>query len=468
MCGKYIINATIIQASPKFGEIEIHENSYIGVNEETGKIEFIVQDSAAPIVQEWTSAGASITTIAPPKFLIPGFIDAHIHAPQYSFTGVGTNIPLLDWLNNFTFPFESKFSDLTFAKAVYDKVVQRTLACGTTTASYFATVHTAATLELAKICAQKGQRAFIGKVNMDRNSPDFYRDESTASSIKATEDVIEGIRALGSPIVAPIVTPRFVPTCTAELMTSLGKIASQHNDAISKSKALAVQSHVSENRSEIAWVAELHPECASYTDVYRAYGLLGRRTILAHGIHLSDAEIDLFGAAGASVVHCPLSNFSLTSGVCPVRKWVNRGIHVALGTDVCGGGSPSMHNAMKNAIIASQVTFMRGTERNDESKKGSDNGDKKEDVAPLGWKEALFLATRGGAYALDIEDVAGSLERGKDFDALVIDPEPNCERLFDIFGWESVEQIAEKYVVVGDDRNIAQVFVHGRKVVSKY
>lgn len=460
MCGKYIIKATIVQAGVKFGDIEIHENSFIGVNEETGKIEFITQDSESPLVKDLLASGATLTTIAPPKFIIPGFIDAHIHAPQYSFTGVGTNIPLLDWLNNFTFPFESKFSKLDFAKAVYEKVVQRTLACGTTTASYFATVHEEATLELARICAQKGQRAFIGKVNMDRNSPDFYCDKSTSDSIKVTESVIEGIRAMNSPIVAPIITPRFVPTCTAELMTSLGKIASQNSDVISKSKELAIQSHVSENKSEIGWVAELHPECDSYTNVYEKYGLLTRRTILAHGIHLLTSEIDILGKVGASIVHCPLSNFSLTSGVCPVRKWVNRGVHVALGTDVCGGGSPSMHNAMKNAIIASQVTFIENSDSQDEKVKA--------DSLPLGWKEALYLATRGGAYALDIEDVAGALEEGKDFDALVIDPEPQCDRLFDIFGWESVEQIAEKYVIVGDDRNIAKVFVHGREVVSKY
>lgn len=459
---KYIIKATIVQAGKKFGDIEILENSFIGVNSETGKIDFLTQDPTHSLLKEWESSGVKVTVIAPPKFLIPGFIDAHIHAPQYSFTGVGTNIPLLDWLNNFTFPFESKFSDLKFADDVYQKVVQRTLACGTTTASYFATVHAEATLALAKICAGKGQRAFIGKVNMDRNSPDFYKDDSTESSIKVTESVIEGIRALNSPIVAPIITPRFVPTCTAGLMTSLGKIASENNDVISKSKSLAIQSHVSENKSEIVWVSELHPECDSYTDVYYRYNLLTRRTILAHGIHLTEPEIDRLASVGASIVHCPLSNFSLTSGVCPVRKWVNKGIHVALGTDVCGGGSPSMHNAMKNAIIASQVTFI---EHADESLRDEKV---KADCAPLGWKEALYLATRGGAYALDIEDVAGSLEEGKDFDALVIDPEPQGDRLFDTFGWESVEQVAEKYVIVGDDRNIAQVFVHGRKVVSKY
>ena len=411
-------------------------------------------------MKEWVSSGASVTTVAPPKFIVPGYIDAHIHAPQYSFTGVGTNIPLLDWLNNFTFPFESKFKEAGFAQRVYERVVERTLACGTTTASYFATVHEAATLELARICARRGQRAFIGKVNMDRNSPDFYCDASAAASVRGTEAVIEGVRALGSSIVAPIVTPRFVPTCTPELMTALGKVAAQNADGMSRAAALAIQSHVSENKGEIAWVAELHPECQSYTDVYERYGLLTRRTILAHGVHLSDAEMARFAATGASVVHCPLSNFSLTSGVCPVRKCIAHGVHVALGTDVCGGGSPSMHNAMKNAIIASQVTFINHADDKDEKEREANR--------PLGWKEALFLATRGGAYALDIENVAGSIDAGKDFDALIIDPEPQGHRLFDLFGWESVEQIAEKYVIVGDDRNIAQVFVHGRKVVSKY
>lgn len=438
----FAIHGTIVQAGEEFGQAEVTPDMYIVVEKESGKIVSIGAEKPGPEVP--------VTEVPKDGFVMPGLVDAHLHAPQYAFSGIGTNRPLLEWLNEFTFPFEARCAELEWARRVYSAVVARTLRAGTTTAVYFATLHSAASLELARICDERGQRAFVGRVSMDRNSPDFYVEASTEAAVADETRFVEAMLARGSALVAPIVTPRFVPTCTPELMAALGRLAAAHG--------LLVQSHVSENCSEIAWVRELHPECASYTDTYAHYGLLGAGTLLAHGVHLTDAELAQLAAARSTVVHCPLSNFSLTSGVCPLRRLLAAHVRVALGTDVCGGASPSVLDAMKQAIVASQVAYIRAQE--------AGAGADAPAPAPIGWREALYLATRAGADAVGLGSTVGHLAPGMQFDALVVDPHAQ-DGCFDLFGWESPEQVAEKFIIAGDDRNISTVFVHGRKVFEK-
>ena len=436
----FAVHGTIVHAGAEFGTAEVKPDMYIVVEQATGKIVSVSADKPA--------ADVPVTELPKDGFVMPGLVDAHLHAPQYAFSGIGTNRPLLEWLNEFTFPFEARCKQVEWAQKVYNAVVGRTLRAGTTTAVYFATLHNDASIELARICDEKGQRAFVGRVSMDRNSPDFYVEKSTEAAIADETRFVEDMLARKSEIVAPIITPRFVPTCTAELMTALGKLADKHH--------LLIQSHVSENLNEIAWVKELHSECKSYTNVYATYGLLNERTLLAHGVHLGDDELALLSKTRGSIVHCPLSNFSLTSGVCPLRKLVGANVRVALGTDICGGANPSMLDAMKQAIIASQTTFIRAQESSpkpDELPK------------PLGWREALYLGTRAGADVVGLADKIGYFAPGMQFDALIIDPHAK-DSSFDLFGWESPEQIAEKFIIAGDDRNITTVFVHGRKVFS--
>jgi len=436
----FAVHGTIVQAGEEFGTAEVKPNMYIVVEQATGKIVSISADKPA--------ADVPVTELPKDGFVMPGLVDAHLHAPQYAFSGIGTNRPLLEWLNEFTFPFEARCKEVEWARTVYKAVVSRTLRAGTTTAVYFATLHNEASLELARICDEKGQRAFVGRVSMDRNSPDFYIEKSTEEAIANETRFVEDMLARKSEIVAPIITPRFVPTCTAELMTALGKLADKHS--------LLVQSHVSENLNEIAWVKELHPECKSYTDVYDHYGLLTDRTLLAHGVHLTDDELALLAKKKGSIVHCPLSNFSLTSGVCPIRRLIAGKVRVALGTDICGGANPSMLDAMKQALIASQTTLIRAQESNPKPA---------ELPKPLGWREALYLGTRAGADVVGLSNTVGHFAPGMQFDALIIDPHAR-DGCFDLFGWESPEQIAEKFIIAGDDRNITTVFVHGRKVFS--
>jgi len=437
----FAVHGTVVQACEEFGKAEVKPGMYIVVEQATGKI--------VSMSEEKPAGDIPVTELPKDGFVMPGLVDAHLHAPQYAFSGIGTNRPLLEWLNEFTFPFEARCKELDWATKVYNAVVGRTLRAGTTTAVYFATLHNEASLELARICDEKGQRAFVGRVSMDRNSPDFYVEKTTEEAIANETRFVEDMLARKSDIVAPIITPRFVPTCTEKLMTALGELADKHH--------LLVQSHVSENLNEIAWVKELHPQCSSYTQTYHHFGLLNERTLLAHGVHLTDEELELLAKTKGSIVHCPLSNFSLTSGVCPLRRLIGANVRVALGTDICGGASPSMLDAMKQAIIASQTTFIRAQESQPKPEKLP---------APLGWREALYLGTRAGADVVGLSNTIGHFAPGMQFDALVIDPHAQ-DGCFDLFGWESPEQVAEKFIIAGDDRNITSVFVHGRKVFSK-
>eukprot|EP01121_Diplochlamys_sp_Union-15-3_P016443 TRINITY_DN5584_c0_g2_i8.p1 TRINITY_DN5584_c0_g2~~TRINITY_DN5584_c0_g2_i8.p1 ORF type:complete len:264 (+),score=30.90 TRINITY_DN5584_c0_g2_i8:77-868(+) len=228
--------------SKNHGELEVLEDTYIGVSSE-GTIVF-VEKNLSSIKTKFTINEHSIIHLGK-KFLIPGLVDTHLHAPQYVFTGTGTGIPLLQWLNTYTFHYESMYKDVTFAHQVYPKVVKMTLRNGTTTACYFATIHLEATKYLAEVALHYGQRALIGKVCMDRNSPDYYV-ESTKQSLEDTEEFIKFVKSLNSDLISPVVTPRFAPTSTEHQMKGLAEIAKKHN--------LMIQTHISENLSECDWV----------------------------------------------------------------------------------------------------------------------------------------------------------------------------------------------------------------------
>lgn len=420
----------------------IFKENYLVAVSTDGTILFMEDASQLSILQEKFSFGLDkVKVLSAEQFLIPGFIDTHIHAPQYVFTGTGYDRPLLEWLNTYTFPRESEFKSDDYATDSFGKVVHRSLACGSTTACYFGTIHTSACKILANTAIKYGQRAFIGKVNMDRNSPDYYV-ESTEESIEATRQFVEFCLELKNTLVTPVVTPRFVPTCTPKLMTFLGEFASKYN--------LQIQSHISENKDEIEWVKSLHPECESYSEVYESYKLLTSKTIMAHCIHLSQEELDLFKRNQVGIAHCPNSNFSLSSGICNVREMLDMGItKVGLGTDVGGGYSPCVLDSMRQAAIASKVAAM--TIGNNKQK-------------PLNLAELLYLGTLGGARALNIQETVGNFQVSKEFDALLVSIEDEFDRNIHVFPHDTFETLVEKFVYLGDDRNIKQVFVKGCQV----
>lgn len=363
--------------------------------------------------------------------------------------GIFGKTTLLDWLDKYTFPLEASLKDLTKARKVYTACVNRTLAHGTTTASYYATIDVAATNLLADLCLSIGQRAFIGRVCMDNPAlcPDFYIDESVAAGLEATWETIRHIERIDPhfDIVSPILTPRFAPSCTSDSMKSLAEIQ--------KIKDLPIQTHVSENHGEIELVARMFPDSKSYADVYDTHGLLTPRTILAHAVHLTDDEATLIAERKAKVSHCPCSNSSLTSGAAKVRWMWEKGIEVGLGTDMSGGYSPSILESARQAALVSRHVAMGGKDKH-----------------KLTVEEVLYLATRGGALCVGLENKIGGFEVGKQWDAQLIGMRSvggGEDGNVDIFGWENWEERINKWLYGGDDRNTKKVWVKGRLVHSR-
>jgi cytosine/adenosine deaminase-related metal-dependent hydrolase len=655
-----------------FGEIQIIDNGAI-VYDQNGEILELLDLSKTPLSSEITSSVKEIDDWTG-KLIIPGFIDAHCHAPQYVFSGTGMDLPLLLWLEKYTFPCEAKFENEEFARKAYEKSIKRHLKCGTTFASYFATIHTSACKVLVDVIQQMGQRAFVGKVSMDRNAPDFYIEETekggrdveefiqycfeqtdvgrqflqslsginmkqanetisssvnkkpkletsdnflpvsaekqsnsfiTPRTLRAVtmdghDDMIDGgvtlpsqitpsmktdgfvfpesallpenrkrtvsdmsslvgtgtknispSRSLSSsptavafssssnlppsllnradtPLVMPCITPRFVPTCSSEIMQKLGDLAKKY--------ALPVQSHMSESLNEIEWVKSLHPECSTYASVYELYGLLcgaiaGSEetgepargvSYMAHCCHSNKEERDIMKRNCASVVHCASSNFMLSSGVADIRLFLEEGVKVALGTDVAGGYSPSMLDAIRQCVIASRVkgfdyrlaastaAAIAATKAAEAPSPSSLTGDDNEDpimicgscsnelgdeatiddslsstsdLSPdssitktssgdplnehykaISYLEAFHLATVGGAEVMGMGDVLGNFIPGKKVDCLIVDVNTDNTPI-DIFEHESIFEHFQKFLFLGDDRNIIHVYVDGKMVL---
>jgi len=366
------------------------------------------------------------------RLIIPGFVDLHFHAPQFPNLGLGLDKELLPWLEDYTFPEEAKYSDLDYAESVYTRVAKEIWRQGTTRIVLFSSVHKESTELLMSIFDRAGLGAYVGKVNMDRNCPDFLV-ESTEDSIKATKAWLEATINL-YPRVKPLITPRFVPTCTSELMRSLGDLAAAYN--------VPVQTHISENQAEVDWVRELHPESADYAAVYEDHGLLGDKTILAHCVHNTDAEIEKMAKLGVFAAHCPNANYNLASGIMPVRKFLNAGVKVGLGTDVGAGHKVSIASVMSTAIQASKIAWL--------------NSDRT--LAPLSTSEAFYLGTKGGgAYFGKV----GSFEPGYEFDALVID-----DHRLGVTEGRTLEERLQRFLYIGDDRDIVSRFVSGDEIME--
>jgi len=434
LCNKHFIIVGPFVHSEDNRQFAVFDCGLIAVVD--GKIVAVEEtaDNLAKIQEQYSICDDFVYHLEEEEFVMPGFIDTHIHAPQYPNAGVGYDKQLLEWLQTYTFPLERRFSDSSFAEKVYEAIVKKTLANGTTTAVYFATLHFDSTVLLARIVADQGQRAFIGKVNMNYDTPEGY-GETTEESYQMTEEFIKQIKELQNNLVKPIITPRFALSCDMPLMTKLGELASRYN--------VHIQTHISENPGEVAAVEELYPDCKNYADVYDKAKLLTDKTVLAHGVYLSDEELQVLAARGSSVSHCPNSNTSLRSGLCDVRRLLDADIKVGLGTDVSGGFSPSILDAIRNALgVSIHISFGKG-----------------EDYVPLTFREAFYLATLGGATAIALEDEVGNFKVGKYFDALIVNmknPGP-----VDVLEQYDTETLVQKFLYTGDDRNIKKVYVAG-------
>ncbi|KAF9532229.1 hypothetical protein CPB83DRAFT_847468 [Crepidotus variabilis] len=447
----------------------------------SGLIEWVVDDVEPHRLQdELASKGlvdVEVVDLKDGEFLMPGFIDTHTHAPQYPNMGTGGQFQLLDWLEKVTFPMEAKFEDTSFARDVYSSVVRRVLDAGTTTCCYYGTLHLEATKILAEVINQAGQRAFVGKCNMDRNSPAYYVEPSPQVSKENTEHLINFIRSLSKPpflsapshhpLVQPILTPRFAISCTDELLSSLEAVASSD-------PSLRIQTHISENPAEIEFTLSLFPKASSYAGIYDHFKLLRNNTILAHGVHLTNEELDLIKQRGAGISHCPTSNFNLSSGVAPVGVMLDKDIKVGLGTDVSGGFSLSILKTIQDASIAAKVRSINHREDSNIGTSPSKFANK-----PLPIPTLLYLATAGGASVCDLEHHVGKLEVGKNFDALLVSiREEGTELNPGIWGnglgrpkaaslkerKALLDTQLERFLFGGDDRNIRRVYVQGKLV----
>jgi guanine deaminase len=307
-------------------------------------------------------------------------------------------------------------------------------------------MHAEATKILADLCLEKGQRAFVGKCNMNRNAPDYYRDATIESSLKDTEDCIAHIRHIDpdATLIKHVITPRFAITCDDELLAGLGEIAKANPD-------LPIQTHFNEAEQEMAFTKTLFPSFHNEADLYNKFGLLHRRSILAHCCYMTEHEMELFKEIDCGVAHCPISNMTVGGGImaAPVRWFLNEEIKVGLGTDSGGGFSSSILDAMRQALVASYAREV--------SSEGEEKG--------LSIAEVFYLSTVGGANVCCLEDKIGTFEVGKEFDALLISAGDGVSGVMTMIEEEdSMRTIFDKFIMTGDDRNIDKVYVRGCSV----
>ncbi len=429
---KKVYKAHILFTKEK-DSFEVYENGYIVV--EDGIVLGVASslDELAPHLSPLTSE--DVIDFGD-KLLIPAMNDMHVHAPQVHNQGVAMDLELLPWLQNYTFPEESKYADTHYAERMYRRFLHTQWLFGTMRSVVFGTVHTDSTRVLMKLYQEAGMGAMVGKVAMNRHCPDAL-SEDVKAAVEGMEQLIaefshpSPLTSHLSPLVRPIITPRFVPSCTPELLKACGELANKYQ--------LPVQSHLSENTSEIAWVAELEKESTSYGDAYNRYGLFGQTpTIMAHCVWTNGSELELMKRNRVMVAHCPTSNFNLSSGLAPVRTFLDEGLPIGLGSDISGGHDLNMFRMLVYAIQVSKMHYQL-----DKSK------------AFLTLPEIFWIATKSaGSFFGKV----GSFEPGYEFDALVIDDEvlhPNEYSLL---------HRLERFIYLGDDRQIAHRFCRGQEI----
>ncbi|TGZ78841.1 Metallo-dependent hydrolase [Ascodesmis nigricans] len=378
------------------------------------------------------------------RIFLPGFIDTHLHAPQYPQLATKTDLPLMEWLETYTFPLEARFADPEFAEKVWERLVKRLLRNGTTGAVMFASKHVEATKRLAGTCGRFGLRAAIGKVCSDRNVPEGYM-ETREESLRGTEEFVKWCKetfksAEGEEegLVVPVVTPRFIPTCTPELLRGLSAIAKKHSTRI--------QTHAAESLDEILLVQSLHPIHQRDISLLTRHHLLTPRTILAHCCHLTDPEAKILGQLGTSIASCPTSNLLFAQAVLPVRRFQERfNVNIALGTDIAGGHSISMLSAIRQAGLVSRVHGFRMMSEHDRSVRIPEMHEEEQydrlarEGEVVDWVRALYMATTGGAVAAGWEKV-GVFEVGMRWDAVEVD-----------LGWDEGEAGEKENVVAVEE-----------------
>ena len=367
------------------------------------------------------------------SLIVPGMVDLHIHAPQYTFRGTGMDLELMDWLQQQAFPEEARFESREYAENAYQIFAEQLKNSATTRAVVFGTRHGDSTEILMEKLEQTGLVTYVGKVNMDQHAPKPLVEESAEASeadtlrwLERTADRFERTK--------PILTPRFIPTCSRKLLEKLAKIR--------RERQLPVQSHLSENPGEIDFVRQLFPEEASYGHCYDRFDLLGQDTIMAHCVYSSPEEVRLLKQTGTFIAHCPASNTNLASGIAPIRRYLDSDLRVGLGSDVAGGHTESMFRAITDTVQMSKM-YWRLVD---------------EDCKPLRFAEAFYLATLGGGAFFG---KVGSFAPGYEFDALVLE-EGAMPHWSDMNPKQRLEQYA--YLEKGNS-SLQAKFVCGKQIL---
>jgi guanine deaminase len=400
------------------------------------------------------AASGELFSLAPGQYLLPGMVDLHVHAPQWPQLGTALDLPLEEWLQKYTFPLEARYADVSFAQSVYESLVDGLLANGTTCALYFGTLHLPATKKLADICLRRGQRALIGRVAMDDpgQCPDYYRDPSAQAAISETRAFIDYVRTLpgnaarptAPALIQPVVTPRFIPSCSDDLLHGLGALAQE--------AGCHIQTHCSESDWAHRYVLD---RCGlSDTRALERYGLLSRHTILAHGNFVDDDDLTALLEHGAGIAHCPLSNAYFSDAVLPVRHLLERGVNVGLGTDISGGSSPSIIENARQAVFASRC-LESGVDP------ALNRKQRRREASRIDAPAAFWLATAGGGIALDL--AIGIFKAGYLFDAIVVDTASGNSNL-QLDPSDTAAVVLEKIVYHATRADIREVWVGNRRI----
>lgn len=416
----------------------------------------IVDGAIRRVASAGSEAAAAIRDTSPRHLalpdttvLVPGFVDLHVHAPQWQQLGTALDLPVQDWLERYTFPLEARFADAAMAALVYDDLVGTLLAHGTTTAVYFSSIHREATAILARTCASRGQRALVGRVAMDNpdTTPPWYRDADARSALDASAASIDDVQAAdaGRGLVAPIITPRFLPACSTALLRDLGALAAD--------TTVRVQTHCSESDWHHAHALERFG-CTDTTALDR-FGLLRDHTVLAHGNHVTTADLALIAGRGGAIAHCPVSNAYFANAVLPIPTVLRAGVRVGLGTDIGAGVRPGVLQQCHEAVTVSRL-------RRDGVHPDLSASDRGRADAAIDTTTAFWLATTGGGEAIGMP--VGLLEPGYRFDAVAIDldhPGGVIRRLDDL---DDDHRMFEKMVRLAQPGDIREVWVEGTSV----
>ncbi|MCF1427540.1 MAG: guanine deaminase [Shewanella sp.] len=439
--------------TPVKGDFEYLSNALITINAQ-GNIHSVTTADDANFdsqIQRLEQAD-KLTRLTNSQYLMPGMVDLHIHAPQWPQAGKGLDLPLYDWLQDYTFPLEARFADNNFATPMYHSAVETLLANGTTSAVYFATIHNQASLTLARTCLALGQRSFVGKINMDDKElcPDYYV-EDTAQGLADSEQFIQDVLALPGNeqrLVSPVITPRFVPSCTSQMLRGLGELAVKY------------QCHVQTHCSECDWTRDYSQQHYGKSDVviYREMGLLTRKTILAHSIFLSDEDCRAIKETGASIAHCPLSNMYFANAAMKTREILDLDLHAGLGTDISGAPIPSVFHTCLDAVNHSRV-------REDGTNTHLAADSRGEIGSRISFLEAYWMATVGGGLAIDTK--VGLFAPEYAFDALIIDTQAPDSDLFVIPELDTPRDRLEKIIALNRRTNVRKVYVQGKQVINK-